>query len=259
MNAGLKIRIKKNESGAGSLSCERPDGSVTWQRHSDRNSAFCALHDLTHYAVETTLGCREGFFGLVSSAWDIADFGHPWPKAPLPKQAERVELIIQFLGLERASGEHWTAEEFNSNAAIQSEAQGSDTRADITADELSLIRKTRQDIFDQWAAVAPNRSIHSDFARAHARMLCGVCDPWHLSLAATRAADQRDLVRTRRQSDRAKLGAYAGSHPSDVLCHRRHDTCGLHPRNYQRYFKCRIPGIRQCPARVVLHRLGVPD
>ncbi len=163
MTAGLKIRIKKNESGAGSLSCERPDGSVTWQRHSDRNSAFFALHDLTHYAVETTLGCREGFFGLVASGWDISDFGHPWPKGPLPKQAERVELIIQFLDLERASGERWTAEELNSNAAVQSEAQGSDTRADITADELSLIRSSRQDVFDQWAALTPGDSLELKF------------------------------------------------------------------------------------------------
>lgn len=161
--SSLKIRIKKNDSGAGSLSCERSDGSVTWQRHSGRNGAFFALHDLTHYAVETTLACGQGFFGLVASGWDIDDFGHPWPKGPLSIEAERVELIIQFLDLERTSGERWTADEFNSNATNQSESQGSDTRADVTADDLMLIRKARQHLFEQWAAVKPGNTLELNF------------------------------------------------------------------------------------------------
>lgn len=161
--SSLKLRIKKNESGAGSLSCERSDGSVTWQRHSGRNGAFFAVHDLTHYAVETTLSCRQGFFGLVASGWDIDDFGHPWPKGPLPKEAQRVELIIQFLDLERASGERWTVDEFNKYAASQSESQGSETRADVTANDLLLIRKARQDLFDQWATIKPGDTLELIF------------------------------------------------------------------------------------------------
>ena len=33
------------------------------------------LHDLIHYVVETTLGYREAFFGLLAAGWDIQDFG----------------------------------------------------------------------------------------------------------------------------------------------------------------------------------------
>jgi len=49
----LRVEITKRADGAGVLRCVRDDGSVTWQKH-DRHAAFFALHDLTHYAVETT-------------------------------------------------------------------------------------------------------------------------------------------------------------------------------------------------------------
>ena len=68
----LKIEIVKQPDGAGVLRCTRKDGSVTWQKQT-KHAAHFALHDLTHYAVESTLGCRQGFFGLVAEGWDIED------------------------------------------------------------------------------------------------------------------------------------------------------------------------------------------
>ena len=35
---------------------------------------FFALHDLTHYAVETVLGFREGFYGLVAAGGELYRF-----------------------------------------------------------------------------------------------------------------------------------------------------------------------------------------
>lgn len=55
----LLIRITKNRDGSAALSCGRADGSVTWQRHRGPRGQFFALHDLTHYAVETTLAARR--------------------------------------------------------------------------------------------------------------------------------------------------------------------------------------------------------
>jgi len=60
----LSIQITKRSDGGGVLRCVRADGSVTWQKQTARHAAFFALHDLTHFAVETTLGYRQGFFGL---------------------------------------------------------------------------------------------------------------------------------------------------------------------------------------------------
>lgn len=69
----LKIQITKRSDGGGVLRCTRADGSVTWQKQTDRHAAFFALHDLTHFAVESLLGFRRGFYGLMAEGWEIED------------------------------------------------------------------------------------------------------------------------------------------------------------------------------------------
>ena len=64
----LVIRIKKKTDGSAALSCTRADGSVTWQRQDGKLGLFFPLHDLTHYAVETTLGFSRAFYGLRPTA-----------------------------------------------------------------------------------------------------------------------------------------------------------------------------------------------
>src|SRR5438132_2932895 len=112
----LTIRIKKKSDGSSALSCTRADGSVTWQRQEGVRARFFPRHDLTHYAVETVLGHRRGFFGLVAEGWDFDDFGAPWPRGPIPADADPSELIVGFLDAERRSGVEWTAAQVNEEA-----------------------------------------------------------------------------------------------------------------------------------------------
>lgn len=71
MVATMLLRFIKGKNRPGILTCVRDDGSCTWQRC----SAFFAYHDLIHYAVETTLGFSEAFFGLVARGKGLDDFG----------------------------------------------------------------------------------------------------------------------------------------------------------------------------------------
>ena len=102
--AELLIRIKKKKGGDAALSCVRADGSSTWQRQEGHLGHFFPLHDLTHYAVETVLGHRRGFYGLVADGWDLTDFGSPWPKGPMPADMDPSEAIVGMLDAERAQG-----------------------------------------------------------------------------------------------------------------------------------------------------------
>src|SRR5213078_334111 len=113
----MLIRIKKKTDGSAALSCTRDDGSVTWQRQEGIQGRFFPRHDLTHYAVEMVLGHRRGFYGLVAEGWDLEDFGGPWPRGPVPADADPSELIVGFLDAERASGREWSAAEMNEQAA----------------------------------------------------------------------------------------------------------------------------------------------
>ena len=73
-------------------------------------------HDLTHFAVESTLGVRRGFYGLLTEGWEITDFAKPWPRGPIPDEALVVELIVGVLDAERRQGEAMTAAAFQMQA-----------------------------------------------------------------------------------------------------------------------------------------------
>jgi hypothetical protein len=68
------------------LSCKRKDGSVTWHHVDD----FFVLHDLCHFAVETGLRIKNGFFGMLAAGTDITEFD-------LPKQQRTVQLTAEAL------------------------------------------------------------------------------------------------------------------------------------------------------------------
>ena len=161
--AELRIRIKKHADGSGALTAVRPDGSVTWQRQKTTVSAFFALHDLTHYAVESVLGYSQAFYELLASGWDISDFGKPWARGPLPRQAGDAELIVGFLDTERASGERMSAEEFNGKAKLYFETHKIPGDLNLTDEHLINIRKRRTELFEQWAAIAPGGTLELEF------------------------------------------------------------------------------------------------
>jgi hypothetical protein len=159
----LTIRIKKNADGTAALSCVRADGSVTWQRLQGPNAAFFPLHDLTHHAVETVLEHRRGFYGLVAEGWNIDDFGTPWPRGPIPADADPSELIVGLLDAERACGGEWSAAEFTTQAA-HFLGQEPDLREPLlTEDQLVRIRARRAELFAEWEAVPPGETLALSF------------------------------------------------------------------------------------------------
>ena len=140
----MLIQITKRPDGAGVLRCTRADGSVTWQKQ-ERHAAHFALHDLTHYAVETVLYAKRGFFGLVAEGWAIEDTTGKGTRGPLPPEALEIEQIVGFFDTERASGTIWTIEEFR-------EFGGQAARM-LTADQIAAIRTLRSELFQRWWAV----------------------------------------------------------------------------------------------------------
>src|SRR5262249_54727903 len=76
------------------LACLRDGDAAAVQRTG--HQGFFALHDLMHYAVETTLGLNEAFFGLMASGWEFESFTRrDDPKyRPLPAQAVMPEHLV---------------------------------------------------------------------------------------------------------------------------------------------------------------------
>ena len=125
---------------------------------------FFPLHDLTHYAVEVTLGHHHGFYGLVSEGWAIGDFGSPWPRGPMPEEAVTSELIVGFLDAERASGVKWTAADLNDKAKLYHAQHDRTTRwTALTEDDLTRVRAAAQALIARWRALDPGQALELSF------------------------------------------------------------------------------------------------
>jgi hypothetical protein len=161
--SALVIRLKKKTDGAAALSCLRSDGSVTWQRQEGQLGRFFPVHDLTHYAVETVLGHRRGFYGLVAQGWDLSDFGAPWPKGRLPADLDPAELIVGFLDSERAGGVQWSAADFNEKASLYFAQHGIPGSVRITDEELGAIRTMLGELVARWRALPPGETLELRF------------------------------------------------------------------------------------------------
>ena len=159
----LIIRIKKRTDGGAALSCERADGTSTWQRQDGAQGRFFPWHDLTHYAVETVLGHRRGFYGLVSEGWNVTDFGAPWPRGPMPDDMDPSELIVGFLDVERAAGVEWTATDFNARARDYFVSRGVDRTLALTDEQLSAVRALRATLFARWSALPAGQTLELRF------------------------------------------------------------------------------------------------
>ena len=165
----MKIRLKKHPDASASITCTRRDGSVTWQRQRGQLGVVFPPHDLTHYAVETTLGYRRGFYGLLASGWEIADFAKPWPRGAIPPEAVEVEQIIGVFDAERRQFARWTAEEFASHARSYVAARAATkhevamTPRILTQEEIDAVRARRDELLATWHALRAGEEMVLDF------------------------------------------------------------------------------------------------
>jgi hypothetical protein len=163
MRAPLTIRLSRRPDGAVLFELVRADGSRTWQKRTGPNAEFFAVHDLTHYAVETTLGYDRAFYGLVASGWALDDFGHPWPRGPLPDAAVPVEVIVGCFDTQRASGAPLTAADCNASAATYFANAGRPSPVRLDDDQIARIQERIANLVRRWHALPPGESLELTF------------------------------------------------------------------------------------------------
>ena len=147
----LIIQMKKEKEGDGMvLTLKRADGSQTWAHF---KAAFPS-HDLSHYAVETSLEAGHGFYGLVAQGWDFPDFGDPARRHAMPPDT---------LYLERITGLFWT--EFHNNDVFPPETFEVEEAPEVphlhgklTEEMATSIRRLIRELVGQWKAL-PEREV----------------------------------------------------------------------------------------------------
>lgn len=162
----LTLRFKKRSDGGSALTLLRADGTSVWQRQ-ERHARFFATHDLTHFAVETGLGLRHAFYGLVAEGWAFEDFGAPWPRGPLPDEALLAETVVGLLDLDRAQrafgSPPLTAADLNAQLALKHATEGRQPPRPVSEDELHRVVTRRGELIAAWEALAPGETLELRF------------------------------------------------------------------------------------------------
>ena len=98
----MEISITKKKDKDPVISCMRKDGSVTWMRA----DSFFVMHDLCHYAVESILEIKKGFYGMLAAGIDINDFALPKDQRnfELTDEALLAEHLVNLLVIEHNQG-----------------------------------------------------------------------------------------------------------------------------------------------------------
>jgi hypothetical protein len=127
---------------------------------------FFPFHDLTHFAVETTLGLKHGFFGLIADGWDIADTSGKGARGPLPPEAILAEHVVGLFDRERTGGAAaLSAAEFNAvieQLVAAKRVQGAPTFTDA---QLAAVRQRIHALHGEWATLSPGAALELRFDR----------------------------------------------------------------------------------------------
>jgi hypothetical protein len=162
----LLIQLTRRADGGTVRRCVRADGSATWQRQEGRQAAFFPHHDLSHYAVESELGFRSGFYGLIAEGWELEETGGKGDRGTLPVEAVAVEHLAGVLDLERAGGVEWTAADVNRHAAAFAASGGRPPPRAVTDAELARVRARVLELFARWRGLPPGATLELSFDRA---------------------------------------------------------------------------------------------
>ena len=145
----MEILLTKDaRSGEHALSCKREDGSVTWTHV----SPFFILHDICHYAVETTMSFQNAFFGMIKNGTDITDFALPKEQRNivLTSEALLAEHLVNLLVIEYTQGK---MDNLLDILVATYESDNDETVHQVTNEKLDEIRIAYNKLMQKWNAL----------------------------------------------------------------------------------------------------------
>ncbi len=124
-------------------------------------------HDLAHFAVETELGFKKAFYGLLADGYTIQDFELPRDQRPealmpvnLPPESLQTEHMVNLL-----MTEYQHPEGFNFETTLKEILEEHELGQPIglTAASLERIRGSFHELLSRWNALAEGEELHLTF------------------------------------------------------------------------------------------------
>jgi hypothetical protein len=155
----MKIIFRKHNDGKSSIHCIRNNKTETWMKTDN----FQVIHDLMHYAAETTLQIHGGFYSILNSGVDINIFELPKEqrKFQMTREALFAETIVNLLTIEYNQGRF---PDFN---AILAETCTKNNYPfmfpAVSKDEHDTILQLFEKLFYKWIQLKENNSLELEF------------------------------------------------------------------------------------------------
>jgi hypothetical protein len=155
----MQVRISKHIDKPHTLLYRRDDGTETWMVSDE----FFVRHDLSHYAIEKTLGYRMAFLGMLNEGMDIRAFEDRSTRLKLVVTAEAgwAENMANLFLMETAQGE---VNDFNSVLAESFVRVGAaDGPLKLTPEQVNEIRLLLKRLLADWAALPAGETMILEF------------------------------------------------------------------------------------------------
>jgi len=159
----LIFRLKKRADAAAQLTLVREDGTYTTGPVGSTDGYF-PVHDLTHYAIEQTLGLRDGFLGLVAGGWEIRDFEVKGTAKRLSAETLFAECAAGELSRQTLMRDPSSLEDFIWAVEIKLHQTWPDYNSPPISDaEFATIREVVATEWRRWRELPPNGTLELTF------------------------------------------------------------------------------------------------
>lgn len=151
----MHFLLTKNTNASHVIRYVRDDATSAWMHASD----YFIRHDLSHYALETILGYKTAFNGLLNGGMDPADFNDREKRLAMKLTAEAwyAENMANLFLMELAQGEF---PDFNEvQQATFRSFNLEDPLITLEVAQIDAIRKFLRKLLQQWDALAEGETM----------------------------------------------------------------------------------------------------
>lgn len=155
----MELRISKHTDKPHTLLYRRDNGTETWMAADE----FFVRHDLSHYALEKTLGYSTAFMGMLNGGMELNDFTDRARRraTPLSNEAVYAENMANLFLMELAQGR---LDDFNGVLSAAFNPMGTAaTPVRLSAEQLTGVRALFSRLLDEWQELPAGETMTLEF------------------------------------------------------------------------------------------------
>jgi hypothetical protein len=155
----MLLQVTKNNGKPHIIRYKRDDGTDTWMKTDD----FFVRHDLSHYAIEKTLGYKTAFMGMLNNGMDIRDFDNREKRLQITvtQEACNAENMANLFLIEIIAG---NTRNFNEMLASGFSSMQQSFSAPVLSDnEINSIKKYVKELLQQWSELPVGETMTLEF------------------------------------------------------------------------------------------------